>query len=203
MVDIRRPIRQEVASRLVAIATSAGGLSALSQVLHDLPPGFPAAILIGQHLQPSRPSYLARILGWRIALTVTEAQTGIAPRNGTVYVATPGVHLLVGIDRRIALSDLPPLHYCRPSGDRLFTSLAAPSHPFPVRTTAIALDPKLAAGAQQVRRGGGIVIVQDVPSSQFAGMPRAAVRAGTVDRVLPLSEIGRALQVLVASGVAA
>lgn len=203
MVDIRRPIRQEVASRLVAIATSAGGLSALSQVLHDLPPGFPAAILIVQHLQPSRPSYLARILGWRIALTVTEAQTGIAPRNGTVYVATPGVHLLVGIDRRIALSDLPPLHYCRPSGDRLFTSLAASfgSSAIAVVLTGNGCDG--AAGAQQVRRGGGIVIVQDVPSSQFAGMPRAAVRAGTVDRVLPLSEIGRALQVLVASGVAA
>jgi two-component system chemotaxis response regulator CheB len=197
MVDLRRPARPEVATRLIAIATSAGGLPALSQVLHDLPADLPASVLVMLHLLPSGPSHLARILAWHTALEVTDAQSGVAPRNGTVYVAPPGVHLLVGIDRRLVLSDLPPLHHCRPSGDRLFASIASSFGPAAIAVVLTGTGCDGAEGAQLVRRDGGIVIVQDEPSAAFAGMPRAAVRAGAVDRVLPLCEIGRTLQLLV------
>ncbi|MEO6055308.1 MAG: chemotaxis protein CheB [Gemmatimonadales bacterium] len=195
--------RSGLATRLIAIATSAGGLSALSQVLHDLPVCFPAGILVVQHLQASRPSHLAQILGWRTALTVLEARNRVSPLNGTVYVAPSGVHLLVGQDRRLVLSHLPPLHHCRPSGDRLFASMAAS---FGLEAIAVVLTGNGcdgAEGAQLVRRRGGVVIVQDEPTSASVGMPRAAVRAGVVDSVLPLGEIGGALQALVAAGAAA
>jgi two-component system, chemotaxis family, protein-glutamate methylesterase/glutaminase len=203
IANARLPLRQEIATRVIAIATSAGGLAALSQVLHDLPIGFPAGVLVVQHLQPSHPSHLARILGWHTALTVTEARGGVAPRNGTVYVAPPAAHLLVGVDRRLLLSQLPPLHYCRPSGDRLFASVATTFGPDAIAVVLTGNGRDGAEGAQLVRRYGGIVIVQDEPSSAYVGMPRAAVQAGSVDRVLPLEEIGPALQALVASGQAA
>lgn len=51
-----------------------------------------------------------------------------------------------------------------------------------------------AQGAAAVKAAGGVVIVEDPESAQFKGMPEAAVRAGEVDRVLPLSEIGPALR---------
>jgi two-component system, chemotaxis family, protein-glutamate methylesterase/glutaminase len=50
---------------VIAIAASAGGLSAVSQLLSALPPTLNAAILILQHLDPTRPSHLADILGRR------------------------------------------------------------------------------------------------------------------------------------------
>lgn len=203
IADVRPPLREEIATRVVAIATSAGGLAALSQVLHDLPIGFPAGVLVVQHLQASYPSHLARILGWHTALTVTEARDGVAPRNGTVYVAPPAAHLLVGEDRRLVLSQLPPLHYCRPSGDRLFASVATTFGPRAIAVVLTGNGRDGAEGAQLVRRYGGIVIVQDERSSAYTGMPRAAVQAGSVDRVLPLEEIGPALQAVVASGAAA
>jgi len=117
--------RREPASRVIAIVTSAGGLVALSRLLGGLPAGLDAGLLVVQHLQPDRPSRLAQILGWHTSLDVKEARAGEIPRNGTVYIAPPDLHLMVAIDRRLALSHLPPLHFCRPSGDRLFASIAA------------------------------------------------------------------------------
>jgi two-component system chemotaxis response regulator CheB len=193
------PRRAEPATRLIAVAASAGGLEALSRLLGSLPPALAAAVLVVQHLQPDRPSQLARILARHTALDVKEARGGEVPRNGTVYVAPPGLHLMVGIDRRLALSHLPPLHFCRPSGDRLFASIAdcCGSEAIAVVLTGNGCDG--AEGAGFVHRRGGMVIAQDESTSEFFGMPGAAIRAGAVDRVLPLREIAPALETLVSA----
>ncbi|MGH9266758.1 MAG: chemotaxis protein CheB, partial [Acidimicrobiales bacterium] len=60
----------------MAIAASAGGLSALSAVLSALPPGFPAAIVVVQHLDPRHRSLMADILARRTPLTVHQALEG-------------------------------------------------------------------------------------------------------------------------------
>ena len=44
---------------IVTLASSAGGLAALSTVLGDLPPEFPAAIVVVQHLDPRHRSLMA------------------------------------------------------------------------------------------------------------------------------------------------
>jgi two-component system chemotaxis response regulator CheB len=48
---------------IIAIAASAGGLKALTQLLPALPSNFPAAIVVGQHLAPQYRSLMASILG--------------------------------------------------------------------------------------------------------------------------------------------
>jgi hypothetical protein len=45
---------------VIAIATSAGGLKALSQVLAALPPDFSPAIVVVQHLDPRHRSLMGR-----------------------------------------------------------------------------------------------------------------------------------------------
>ena len=56
-----------------------------------------------------------------------------------------------------------------------------------------------AKGAQVVKQAGGIVIVQDQATSEFFGMPGAAIEAGLVDRILPLEDIAPALEALTGS----
>ena len=51
---------------IVALAASAGGLKALTGVLAGLPPDFPAAIVMVQHLDPRHRSMLSEILGRQI-----------------------------------------------------------------------------------------------------------------------------------------
>jgi two-component system chemotaxis response regulator CheB len=52
-------------------------------------------------------------------------------------------------------------------------------------------------GVKTIKKMSGTVIVQDEKSSEFYGMPGAAVHTGAVDFVLPLEEISRALITLV------
>jgi two-component system chemotaxis response regulator CheB len=46
---------------------------------------------------------------------------------------------------------------------------------------------------------GGTVVVQDPETSEFPGMPRAAIRAGAVSQVVPLEGIAGALVALLAT----
>ena len=195
--------RQEAATRVIAIAASSGGLAALSEVLRPLPATLPAAILVLQHLAPDQRSHLTEILADRTALPVRQAEQGMRLEHGVVYVAPPGPHLLVGSEGRLVLSHLPPLHWCRPSADRLFASVGARygSGAIAVVLTGHGIDG--AEGAPVLRRLGGTVLVQDDATSAFSDMPRAARRAGDVDRVLPLGEIAAELETLVGSGVPA
>ena len=58
---------------VVALAASAGGLNALSEVLAPLPVDFRAAIVLVQHLDPKHKSMMAEILSRRTSLTVRQA----------------------------------------------------------------------------------------------------------------------------------
>jgi two-component system, chemotaxis family, protein-glutamate methylesterase/glutaminase len=61
---------------IVALAASAGGLRALSEVLGSLPEDFPAALAVVQHLDPRHRSLMAEILGRRTPLRVQQAREG-------------------------------------------------------------------------------------------------------------------------------
>jgi len=55
-------------------------------------------------------------------------------------------------------------------------------------------------GVQAIKKMGGTVIVQDEKTSEFSGMPGAAIHTGSVDFVLPLDEIASALVTLIMKG---
>ncbi|MEO8089252.1 MAG: chemotaxis protein CheB [Gemmatimonadales bacterium] len=181
---------------VIGIATSAGGLSALSRLLSALPPTLDAAILVVQHLDPARPSHLADILGRRTALPVKQAASDDRLQVGAVLIAPPGAHILVDPEGAVSLSQCPPVHFVRPAADRLFESIAGS---FGARAVAVVLTGTGhdgATGAQAVKQAGGKVIVQDESTSEFFGMPKSAINAGRVDLILPLDEIAAALVAL-------
>jgi two-component system chemotaxis response regulator CheB len=182
---------------IVAMAASAGGLNALTHVLGALPREFPVGILVVQHLDPRHRSLMAEILGRRTPLKVVEAQHGERVRQGVVHVAPPDNHLLVDADGVLTLTHTELVHFVRPSADLLFESTAAS---FRERAVAVVLSGSGSDGAmgvKAVKKMGGTVIVQE--SSEFSGMPDAALRTGAVDFVLPLAEIAPALFTLVTS----
>jgi two-component system chemotaxis response regulator CheB len=182
---------------VIGIAASAGGLSALTRLLSALPPGLDAAILVVLHLDPSRPSQLAEILGRRTSLRVKQAASMDRLYPGTVLIAPPDAHLLVDSQGTVSLSDRPPVHFVRPAADRLFESIAGS---FGARAIAVVLTGTGhdgATGAQAVKLAGGTVIVQNESTSEFFGMPKSAMDAGQVDMILPLDEIAPALEALI------
>lgn len=200
--DIRPPagasdrLARASAYDVVAIGGSAGGISALIGVLSSLPATFPLPILVVQHLSATLPSRLPEVLGWRTPLRVKWAEHGEALAPGTVYVAPPDRHLLVGAGHRVALSSAERVGRWRPSVDALFRSAAQVCGE---RAIAVVLSGVMwdgAAGIAAVAERGGITVTQDEATSDHFDMPAAALDLGRADVVMPPRKIAQALQVL-------
>ncbi|HYY15456.1 MAG TPA: chemotaxis protein CheB, partial [Gammaproteobacteria bacterium] len=110
---------------VVALAASAGGLTALSRVLATLPAEFPAAVVVVQHLDPRHRSLMADILSRRTPLQVKQAEEGDLLCQAMVFIAPPNRHLLVNLDGTLSLTQSELVHFVRPSADLLFESVAA------------------------------------------------------------------------------
>jgi two-component system chemotaxis response regulator CheB len=185
---------------LVALAASAGGLTALSQVLSNLPADFPAAVVLVQHLDRRHRSLMAEILGRRTALQVKQAEEGDRLQPSTVYIAPPDRHLLVNPDSSLSLSQSELVHFVRPSADLLFESVAASYRERAIAVVLTGTGSDGNMGVQAIKKMGGTVIAQDEQSAEFFGMPQAAIQTGSVDFILSLDEIAPALVTLVMKG---
>jgi two-component system chemotaxis response regulator CheB len=182
---------------VVALAASAGGLSALSEVLAPLPSDFRAAIVLVQHLDPKHRSMMAEILGRRTSLTVRQAGDGDRISPGGVWVAPPAHHMLVNGDGTLSLTRTELVHFVRPSADLMFDSMAAGyrDRAIAVVLTGTGFDGEM--GVRAVKKMGGTVIAQDRATSEYFGMPGAAIKTGCVDLILPLQDIAPTLIKLV------
>src|SRR6266849_2335651 len=183
---------------IVALAASAGGVTALSLLVSKLGPGFPAAVVVVQHLDPRHRSLMADILSRRTTLRVVQAHEGDQLSQGTIYIAPPDRHLLVNPDGTLSLSQSELVHFLRPSADLLFESVAASYRDRAIAVVLTGTDGSM--GIKAIKKMGGTVIVQDEQSSEFFGMPNAAILTGDTDFVLPLDEIPAALETLVIRG---
>lgn len=184
-------------SRLVAVGASAGGMQAISTLLQALPDDFPAPVVVVQHRAGGRQGWLHDILAQRTRLSVREACDGDVARGGTVYVCPAGRHLRVAAGGVLRLGDDPRVNFVRPAADALFESAAAA---FGSRALGVVLTGRGsdgAAGAAAIRRGGGLVLVQDPATCVAPSMPHAVLSGCGADFVLPPRTLAHALVSLV------
>jgi two-component system chemotaxis response regulator CheB len=185
---------------IVAVAASAGGLSALSQILDALPADFPAALVVVQHLDPRHRSLMAEILSRRTSLKVKQAEEGDWLSPGSVYIAPPNRHLLVNANGTLSLTQSELVHFVRPSADLLFESVAASYRDRAIAVVLTGTGSDGSMGVRAIKKMGGTVIVQDQDTAEFSGMPSAAIQTKSVDFVLSLTEIPPALVTLIMKG---
>jgi two-component system chemotaxis response regulator CheB len=177
----------------IVVGASAGGVEALLSVLGPLRSGVVLPIIVVLHLPEERRSQLAEVFARRLDMPVHEAIDKQDIAAGTVYFATPGYHLSVEQDRSLSLSLEDRVHYSRPSIDYLFESAA---DAYGSKLAAVLLtgaNHDGARGLAQVKRRGGLTIVQDPQEAQVATMPQAALNIQQPDHVLTLNGIGRLL----------
>lgn len=198
----RGPVRTRPAPparrvRLAVVGSSTGGPEALSRVLSSLTAPPPVPVLVVQHMPPVFTRQLAARLDRLGPATVVEAAGGEPLVAGTVYVAPGDRHLEVrrtGTGFETVLTDGPPVNFCRPSVDVLFTSAVQAVGGELVASVLTGMGADGRVGCQAVVDAGGVVIVQDEPTSVVWGMPGAVAQAGLAHQVLPLPEIGAALE---------
>lgn len=187
---------------VVGIGASTGGPGAVVEVLQGMPSNFPLPILLVLHLGEPFGVAFAEWLDGRVEQRVAFATDGEPVRStgGRVSMAPPGRHLIVH-DGRIRLSMEPERHFCRPSVDVLFESIARDFGASAAGCLLTGMGRDGAAGLLEIRRAGGLTIAQDEATSVVYGMPREAVLLGAADHILPLGEIAPALAVLAVPGM--
>jgi two-component system chemotaxis response regulator CheB len=183
---------------IVVIGVSTGGPTALEALLPQLPQGFPAPVVIAQHMPRLFTSLLAERLDRVCGLRVCEAVAGERIAAGCIYLAQGDQHLQLtraAFGQGHAFRLLPPAadDFCRPSVDMLFRSAADVFGDGVVSVVLTGMGSDGLEGCRAIRKAGGQVIVQDRATSAVWGMPGAVMEAGLAHRVLPLPSIAAEL----------
>ncbi len=181
---------------VLAIGASTGGPKAVGSLLRRLPADLPASVLIVQHMPAGFTASFAKRLNQCSPLHVVEAKDGQEMMIGSAYVAPGGVHTIVEKERgcpRFHLRDTPPVNSVRPSADVMMASAARLNGFCCVGVLLTGMGSDGADGMAQIKAAGGITLAQDQESSTIFGMPKAAIKRGVVDQILPLSEMPRVI----------
>ncbi len=177
----------------VVVGASAGGVEALLNLFGGFPRGFGLPVIVVLHLPDERRSQLAEVFDRRLALSVKEADDKEPIVPGTVYFAAPGYHLSVEQDRSLSLSQEERLHHSRPAIDYLFESAADAYGENLAAVLLTGANHDGARGLAEVKRQGGLTIVQDPREAHVSTMPEAALALHQPDYILPLRGISRLL----------
>jgi two-component system, chemotaxis family, protein-glutamate methylesterase/glutaminase len=175
---------------LICIGASWGGLEAIGRVLSDLSDELDQPIVIAQHRHPdSLEGTFAQLLQTQTDRVVQDAEDKLPIEPRHVYIAPPNYHLLVERGS-LALSVDAQVQHARPSIDVLFESAA---HAYAEAVIGIILTGANEDGSQglaEIKRRGGVAVIQDPAGAVRRAMPEAAIAATAADAVLPLEEIG-------------
>ncbi len=192
-----RPVPQrdlsQAQTRLLAIAASTGGPAALYRLLQELPAELPVPVLVVQHITRGFGRGMVEWLGRASKLPVKAAEEGEWPRPGRVLFAPDDAHLLLRPDGRAHLRPCAPADTICPSADLLFESVAQAHGPQALGVIMTGMGRDGVEGLRQIKEVGGRVLAQDERSSVVFGMPKEAIAAGIVDRVVPLEQMAAAI----------
>ncbi len=173
----------------VAIASSTGGPSALLKILKNLPPSFPAPIVVVQHICEGFGQGFVDWLNKECPLTVKAAERGEMLAPGTVFVAPDSYHLLIDPGRVVRLSKSMPVNGLRPNATMMMESIARTVGAGTLGVILTGMGRDGAEGMKLIKEAGGMTIAQSPESCVVFGMPKEAIDLGVIDKILPIERI--------------
>ena len=175
---------------IVGIGASAGGLSAFEAFFSGMPadtdPGM--AFVLVQHLDPDHKSILSDLIKRYTRMQVYEVKDGMKVVPNCAYIIPPAC------DMAFLGGTLHLLEPAAPRGQRLpidffFRSLAKDQHERAICIVLSGTGSDGSLGVRTVKGEGGMAMAQNPESTDYDGMPRAAIATGLVDYVLPPAEM--------------
>ncbi len=172
---------------VVGIGASAGGLSALQQLVHAIPADSGMAFVVIMHLDPARESRIAELLQDRADIPVEQVSGPTEVEADHVYVIPP--------DGDIAMRG--SVITVRPRGERathapvdlFFGTLAEAYGKDAVGVVLSGTGADGTLGVRAIRAHGGITVAQSPEEALYDGMPASAIATGLIDLVLPAARI--------------
>ncbi len=177
---------------IFVIGASAGGVEALQQLVRQLPPEFPGTLFVALHLAPRIKSLLPEILTSAGPLLAAHPKDGEKIESGRIYVAPPDNHLVIE-HKHMHLSRGPKEQHHRPCINVMFRSAALA---YGERVRAVVLTGELddgTAGMWEVKRRGGVAVIQNPEEAAFPSMPLSALREVEAEYIVNIAEMGALL----------
>ena len=196
------PVTSKLPFPVVGVGASAGGLEACTALLSELPADIGIAIVVIQHLDPSRKSLLRVLLSRVARMPVADVEDGMALEPCHVYVM-PAERDLTVRGGTLRLSTRQQEGGKHLPIDRFLTSLASDQMSSAVGIILSGTGSDGTAGLEAIKAGGGITFAQDPRSAQHSGMPESAIDSECADFILSPVEIARELVELARSPHAA
>lgn len=196
--ETQRTLPDEI-PKIIGIASSTGGPTAIHSILNSLPTNFPVPIVIAQHMPPAFTALFADRLNKYTPLTVKEAEEDDLILPSRAYIAPGGKHMIVEkrsnkLYARILKKET-DLRYS-PSANVLFKSIAEELKSQTVGAVLTGMGDDGKEGMKYIKDKGGITIAESEKTAIIFGMPQEAIKAGIVDYILALDDISSHLMSL-------
>jgi two-component system chemotaxis response regulator CheB len=179
-------------NKIIAIGASTGGTEALARIMPQFPPTMPG-ILIVQHMPANFTTSFAQRLNDISQISVKEAEDGDSILPGTALLAPGNYHMVMrrsGARYFVNVKNGPLVHHQRPAVDVLFNSVAAYGGKNSVGVILTGMGKDGAQGMLKMKEAGALgTIAQNEASCVVYGMPKEAVEAGAVDKIMDIDNI--------------
>lgn len=169
------------ALRVVALGASIGGPEALKQFLAVIPPGFPVAFVLAQHIGSGFVELLAAQLGRACSLEVVSASEGEMLRGGQLAIAPVEFHLAFDGQGVLKFERASGHTIYSPSIDSLMTEVAACYGADANAIVFSGMGNDGLKGCRDIVRAGGSVWAQSADSCVISSMADAVRDEGLVD----------------------
>jgi len=179
--------------RAVFIGASAGGVTAILNILKTLPNDYPYPIFVAQHLPKDSQVQMSTLFEKGRESRVYEAEDKMPIERNHIYFAPPDYHLLIESDFTLALSQDELVNFSRPSIDVLFESAALTYNREACGVLLTGSNDDGAKGMMEIQRAGGVTMVQDPDDAEFSFMPKSALNLMEPDFVGSLPNIAKEL----------
>ncbi|MFP4498862.1 MAG: chemotaxis response regulator protein-glutamate methylesterase [Vulcanimicrobiota bacterium] len=188
----------QTTEKVVAVGASTGGTEALRTFLQSMPPDAPGIVIV-QHMPEKFTSSFAQRLNEICQMTVKEAENNDTVNRGSALIAPGNKHMILkrsGARYYVDIKEGPLVNRHRPSVDVLFRSTAYHAGKNAIGVIMTGMGDDGAKGLQEMKEAGATTIAQNEETCVVFGMPKEAIKTGSVDFILPLENIAQKVLML-------
>lgn len=182
------PVLNQNQVSIVGIGASAGGLEALKLFFENMPIDTGLAFVVIQHLDPNHTGIMPELLQRITGMKVLQATDGLKVKPNIVYVIPPNKSMSV-LNGALFLFEPVESHGLRLPVDVFFRSLAEDLQDKSIGIILSGMGSDGSLGLKAIKEVNGVVLVQDLSSAKFDGMPRSAIESVIADIIAPVEEL--------------
>jgi two-component system chemotaxis response regulator CheB len=176
--------------KVVVIGASAGGVRALQEFFHSLPPeplgiAFTVVIHIGKSTSVDYNLIYGRNFKGKIVDIVDKTKI----EAGNAYFAPAGYHVLIEKDGTFSLTQDEVVNFARPSIDVTFSSFAETYGSMACGVLLTGSNEDGASGLKDLFEVNSLTLVQDPATCEYSAMPEAALQLFKPSAVLSVPRI--------------